>query len=225
MSRFTLPLFLLVLVAIGGAAAWYLVDTRNDALGVPSEQATTTPELTDSQAIYTNGTYGFAIFYPESAVVEYEFTEEYRAGTLWRVNALPDVPGTSLVAIIPYTVRNESAYPRHFSAFVRVGASQDPRELERCEKADTTLGETALPDRTIAGRTWKVFSFGDAGMMQYLKGISYRTVHEGRCIALEQIQTGSSYRETVSEGDIPQETLDAAYEALDKIVQTFSFAR
>ncbi|HEY0948099.1 MAG TPA: hypothetical protein VGE53_01220 [Candidatus Paceibacterota bacterium] len=224
MNRILVLLFALAILGIGGAAAWYLVNSRNDAFGPTPEVVL--PEPNENLAIYTNGPYGFTLFYPEAADVSYEFDPTYHLGSAWRANALPDVPGDPLVSIVPYAVSSENSYPRYFNAMVRVGASADPQEVERCEKVGVNEGETALSDRTINGRVWKAFSFESAGMMQYARGISYRTIHEDVCIALEQVRTGSSYREDApSERDIAEATLDAEFENLDAIVASFVFVR
>lgn len=225
MQRITILLFVLTIIGIGGGAAWYLTKTSGKSLVHPPAQETPVP-LTDSQGIYTNGPYGFAIFYPEAARIEYAFSPDYHLGTQWRAQALPESTGAAILAIIPYSIRNEASFPRYLNAMVRIGASEDPDEIERCERPSEDQGEEALPDVSIGGHVWKAFSFSDAGMMQYVSGISYRTLHEDRCIAMEQVRTGSSYREDVpSAADIPQETLDAEYAKLDAIVQSFSFAR
>lgn len=226
MNRLTILIFVLAIVAIGGGVVWYLVDSRNDAFGTSSGTATTTPEMHEGLAIYTNGPYGFSLFYPEMATVDYGFEATYHLGTSWRANALPEGTGTPIVEIVPYAVSSEDSYPRYFNAMVRIGASSDPKELARCEEAAEDQGETALPDATIGGRTWKAFSFQDAGMMQYASGVSYRIVSEGKCIAMEKVRTGSSYRDDMrTERDIPDATLDAEYAALDAIVESFTFAR
>ncbi len=226
MNRLTLVTFFLLIIAIAGGAAWYLIDTSKDARDMQALQtASTTPEVNENLSIYTSGTYGFTVFYPEASTLEYGFATDYHLGAAWRANALPEVAGTPIVAIIPYSVSNEDTYPRRFSALVRVGASSDPLELSRCLTAGKTDGETRLPDVTINGQTWAAFSFMDAGMMQYVRGVSYRTVHEGSCIALEQIATGASYREEPSSEDIPDEVLDAKYANLASIVESFVFVR
>lgn len=225
MNRLIFILFLISIIAIGGGAAWYLIDTRNQAFG-PPVTATSTPQIEEGLAIYSNGPYGFTIFYPQSAEVSYTFESSYHLGTAWRANALPEAEGAPIVSIIPYQVGSEDSYPRYFNAMVRIGASVDPAEVARCEAASGTHGETQLPDAVIGTTTWKAFAFESAGMMQYINGVSYRTIHEGRCIAVEKIRTGSSYREEVpSEKDISDEILSKEYEALSSIVESFSFAR
>lgn len=225
MNRLILILFVLLILGIGGGTWWYLVDSRNDAFGPTDATGAPMPEVREGLAIYTNGSYGFSIFYPESAEVSYSFDPGYHLGSLWRANALPDAQGTPLVSIVPYHVESETAYPRYFNAMVRIGASADPAELARCEAPAADQGEVDLGNVTIGGRSWSSFSLQDAGMMQYASGVSYRTVSEGKCIAMEKVRTGSSYREETTAQDIPQETLDAEYAALASIVESFSFAR
>jgi hypothetical protein len=225
MNRLSFILFAVLIIAIGGGAVWYLVDTRNDAFGTREDTlATTTPEISEGLAIYTNGPHGFSIFYPESSEVAYAFEPSYHVGSAWRMNALPESEGAPVVAIIPYAVRSEDSYPRYFTAMVRIGASSDPKEVARCESIGQ--GEAALPDASINGRTWKAFSFAQAGMMQYARGVSYRTLFEGKCIAMEKIQAGSSYREDApTERDVPDTVLLSEYEKLSAIVESFTFAR
>lgn len=225
MNRLSFVLFLIGIIAIGGGTAWYLVNTRNEAFGPPTV-ATSTPQIEEGLAIYSNGPYGFTIFYPQDAEVSYTFDASYHLGTAWRANALSDSAGTPIVSITPYRTESEDTYPRYFNALVRIGASIDPAEITRCEVAALDQGETVLPDAVIGGKTWKAFAFEGAGMMQYVRGVSYRTIHEGRCIALEQVRTGSSYREDApSEKDVSDEVLSKEYEALTSIVESFSFAR
>lgn len=223
MNRLMLVAFVLALVAIGGGASWYLLDTSKE---VRSVSVTPPPDLTPGLSIYTNGTYGFSLFYPDDALISYEFDPSYHLGSLWRAHALPTGEGVPVVAIVPYQVANDTAYPRYFNAMVRIGASADTDEVARCEEAAEEQGETRLPDVTIQGHTWSAFSFQSAGMMQYAEGISYRTVFEDSCIAMEKVRTGSSYREDrASPNDISDETLATEYAALDAIVSSFSFAR
>jgi hypothetical protein len=226
MNRLTFLFFVLAIVAIGGGVTWYLVDSRNDAFGTQAEVATTTPEMHEGLAIYTNGPYGFSLFYPEMAAVGYGFNATYHLGSSWRANALPEGTGTPVVEIVPYAVTSEDSYPRYFNAMVRIGASADPKELARCEKVGTDEGETPLPDAMIGGRAWKAFSFQSAGMMQYASGVSYRILSEGKCIVMEKVRTGSSYKEDApSDRDVPDATLEAEYAALSSIVESFTFAR
>ena len=182
-----------------------------------------TPSLA-GLSIYTNGQYGFSIFYPEQDKTESVFDTQYFLPATWRVNAFSQATGSPIIAIIGYQTKSDDSYPRYFETEVRVGASADPRELAACDSPSGD--ETALPDKVINGTTWKAFTVQDAGMMQYLNGISYRTIHDNTCFALEQVETGSSYLDDKpSSADISQSTLDQHYKDLSSIIASFSFAR
>lgn len=228
MQRTALTLIILViaLAAIAGGATWYLVHSRQAALAPTTPTATTTSESLSGEEIYTNGTYGFSVRYPQTAIVEDAFSTTYHLPASWRANADPEAEGTPIVAIVAYETKSDHSYPRYYDAMVRIGVSSDPAELAQCLKADTDQGETALPDVTLGGTVFKAFSFQDAAMMQYLKGVSYRAVHEGSCVAIEKLATGSNYRDDPdSADDIPDAELAKQYDGLAHIVESFAFSR
>ena len=175
-------------------------------------------------SIYTNGQYGFSLIYPGEDKTETIFDSQYHLPATWRINAVPNATGTPLIAIIGYSTKSNTSYPRYFETEVRVGVSADPKEVAACEKVSD--GETVRPDMVINKVTWKTFALQDAGMSQYMSGVSYRTIHDKSCYALEQIQTGSSYRdEKPNAADIPDTVLSEKFNALNTIVQSFSFAK
>lgn len=210
---------LLILIVI--AIAWWFVSHATHAPSMPAAStASSTPDLS-GLAIYTNGEYGFSLVYPESAIIENSFKSYYHLPSTWRVNA--EATGTPIVAVASYRIMNDHSYPRYFDTEVRVGVSSDPRELKQCLIASN--GESAAPDTKIGNTTFKTVAFQQAGMMQYAKGVSYRTIYKGKCYAIEKIAAGSSYRDDpASSADIPDTMLDTNYANLDTIVQSFSFA-
>lgn len=177
------------------------------------------PLLSEGESIYANGEYGFLLQYPGSAVVEETFIEDGYTPVLWRAGALTDTKGTPVVSIRTHRTASETSYPRYYTTLVRVGVSEDAKEVERCLKAAN--GEIALPDVIIGGVSFKAFSFGDAGMMRYLKSESYRVVQDGKCVALEKIAAGSSYKEETSPKDLSEEFLAEQFAALDTIIGSF----
>lgn len=212
-----------ILLISGIALAWLIAQTPPPGAPVTEPVATTTPDLV-GQSIYTNGEHGFAIVYPGSATVENNFVAGGNLTDSWRVHAIGT--GTPVVALTTYSHESGHSYPRSFRALVRIGASTDPKEVAGCERLTPDRGETALPDSTFGDATWKAFSFGDAGMQKYVRGISYRTERDGTCYAIEQIAAGSSYREDpVGPDTIADEVLEAEFAKLDEIVKSFSFAR
>lgn len=221
MTKFGWMVVLVVLLVVGGIAAFFLLGPAPAPAPAPVE---TGNENLEGQSIYASGEYGFTVRYPDSAKVSENFSNILPPN--WRPNALEEATGTPLLQIVTYSTESDHSYPRSFHAFVRIGASSDPEALKACSQLRTDAGETALPDRVINGTTWKAFSYYDAAMMQYSKSVYYTTTHDGTCYALAQWARGSSYQDDPdSPDDVPQEKLDAEYAALDTIIGTFEFSR
>lgn len=218
----TIITLLVLLIVIGAGVSVYLIMSKRSV--APPQQQNPSGTL-EGQAIFTDGEHGFSIQYPDTYKTDYTFTTFYHLPAYWRSDADPDATGTPVIAIIGYRTQSDNSYPRYYTAEVRIGVSRDPKELARCENAATDHGETAQPDVTIGGATFKVFAFQSAAAMQYLRGVSYRTIHNGTCYAIERLATGSNYRDDPpSEQDISDETLMRSYDALDSVVQTFRFS-
>lgn len=218
--RQALPYAVLAIgIIIMGLIAWWFGSRVTDTSRTPGDSEEI-PNLHEGLSIYTNGVYGFLVSYPEGALVE----EGYDGN--WSTNASTDGSGVPVLSIATYETRSDAHYPRSFVARVRVGVSENAEEVRSCTEPRTNQGETQESDVVLSGHTFKAFSFHDAAMMQYEKGVSYRTVFEGRCYAIEKIVHGSSYREDApSAEDIPDSVLEAEYQKLDDIVTSFQFAR
>lgn len=212
-----------VLIVLG--FVWYGLTMKGQV--VPEEPNTVAPivPVSEGSAIYANGEFGFLILYPENALVEEKSVTSYHLPASWRDGALGETSGTAIVSFITYTTTSESSYPRYYTTAVRIGVSQDAKEIARCESRDVSGGETALPDKTLGDKVFKVFSFQNAGMMQYAKGESYRRVEGGTCYAIERVAMGSSYKEDApSTADIPETELARQFDLLLPIVESFRFA-
>ena len=121
--------------------------------------------------IHANGEYGFSIQYPATARVQDALPPDAERSdeNEWRANAA--APGTLVVRFI--TSGGE----------VRVGVSDDARALETCEKAGPY--EEAGEPATFGNATWQAFSFDELGTEDERRVTSYRTLHDGRCFAVE----------------------------------------
>ena len=223
MTRFGWLVFASVLLLVVVITVFFFLVPKESITPLVAEPVN---ENLEGQSIYASGEYGFTVRYPSKAKIEEMFSASYTLSpSAWRANAPATATGTQLLAVIPYETKSDHSFPRSYAAMVRVSVSTDKDEVKNCEKATPDTGETALPDRTLNGTVWKGFSFEDAAMQKYVKGVSYRVVYEGKCFALEQIAQGSSYKDDPeSADDVPQETLDGAYDALNAIVETFAFS-
>ena len=217
--------FGILVLVIAAIVAFFFLLPKGAA---PGPVATTTPETgnLEGTSLYANGTYGFTMKYPGSAKESDTFSTSYILSTQWRAEAPANSTGTPIVEIVGYHTQSDHSFPREFTAMVRVGVATSSAEVASCTKVTPDTGETALPDALINGTTWKAFSFGDAATMHYVKGTSYRAVHDGKCFVMEKLATGSSYMDDPdSPDDVPQAALDKAYEDLSLIVESFAFTK
>ena len=82
-----------------------------------------------------------------------------------------------------------------------------------------------MRDVTINGVAFKRFSSSNAGMQKYIQSESYRTIHSKACYVIEQIRSGSSYRdEKMTVGKTDSELM-SYYTLGEKIVRTFKFTK
>lgn len=121
-------------------------------------------------SIYTNGTYGFSLFYPVSGVAEDSFTEE--TAFLWRAGAT--ATGTPIVRIT--TLGGE----------VRIGASAERRAIDSCLAAGQAEEDKGTVK--ISEREWRAFSFETLGTDDERRVTSYRTLYEGSCFVMEAFE-------------------------------------
>lgn len=220
MTKFGWAIVLAAVLIIGGATAFFFM---RPAAPLPPPAATGNENL-EGKSLYANGEYGFTLQYPSTAKENDVFSTSYILAQEWRAEAPVNSTGTPVAEIVGYHTESDHSFPRSFTAMVRVGVATSSADVASCEKATTDTGETTLPDVVINGTAWKAFGFQDAATMHYVKGISYRAVHDGKCYAMEKLATGSSYMDDPdSLDDIPQDKLDAAYAALDVIVSSFAF--
>jgi hypothetical protein len=179
------------------------------------------PALTES---YANSTYGFTISYPKALDARPFGNFHALNQNDWRYGATLAKRGTPVVEIPVITIDNQAAgkkaYPLFYTATVRVGVSTD---VAQCYAKDDGYTDQTVTTVTFGGITWKKFIFGTAATMQYVNGASYRTVHNNKCYVVEQIQNGSSYRDTTLVGGSTDAQLKAYYDQTTAIAMSFRF--
>lgn len=175
---------------------------------------------------YTNTEYGFSFSYPQGLTPTATFKSFYHLSDKWKSDDFSDTnTGVNVVVVPVFEVDNkdENKYPRYFSAEFRVGVSSDETQIKNC--LISSYDDQTTTEVTIGGTVFKKFMIEDAGMMQYLEGESYRTVHNGLCFALEKVKAGSSYRDEETKEIISDETLAAYYKSIDMILNSFVFTQ
>lgn len=183
-----------------------------------------------STRTYTNARYGFSIDYPSDVTATTTFSTYYHLQNTWRAEAAPGSVGTNVIAIPVFQVNHGGVatgqpYPLYFDAEVRVGVSSSTKAVANCLKPDPGYSDQTISNVLLGGVAFKKFDFGDAGMMQYVKGESYRAVHGGLCYAVEQTETGSDYRDPTMTPGLSDQQLTAYYNAAGDIAQTFRLTK
>jgi len=179
---------------------------------------------------YNNDQFGFSLSYAKELTPETAFKQFYALSNNWRAYPAPDSKGTPVVAIPVFRIDHGGVatgqpYPLYFSAEVRVGVSSDPKDVTDCLKNDAGFTDQKVTDTVINGIPFKQFEIGDAAMMQYVKGVSYRAVYNSACYAIEQLKAGSIYTDPSMTPGYSETELDAFYQKGDAIVQTFKFTK
>lgn len=150
------------------------------------------------------------------------FTSFYILPSTRTAEADPASTGKIIVSIISARLENEASYPRYFDTEVRVSISTGTTEVANCTK-DTQ--DNAPTSEIINGISFITYPIQDAAMMQYIEGKSYRTIHNGTCFVIEQLKTGSNYKDDKSSNDIADSVLESYYNDLNAVVASFRFTK
>jgi hypothetical protein len=216
MKKINKKLIRVSLVLILGAAVIYLslqiLEGRKTAESPPSQLIT-----------HVNETYGFSVAYPKKINPEITFRKYSSLGDTWMAGASEESKGKALLCIPIFRVTNENSYPRNWNTEIRIGVTTDPIELQTF-LSKSTYTDVPPKEEIINGITFYVFPIQDAGMMKFLSGSSYRTIHNGVGYAIERIKTGSIYRDSNnSSKDIPDSVLESYFNQTLSIVNSFQF--
>ncbi|MEI6810894.1 MAG: MliC family protein [Candidatus Nomurabacteria bacterium] len=217
----------------GTSTTYTNCDTQNNL-----EQEATTTKITkitkpvvkprtDGLFGYANSEYNFTLRFPSNVNPQNYFTTFYNLASNWRLNAGQANQGKAIVSFPVYRidqggVAKGKAYPLFFVSELRVGVSPNVKE---CYATDIGYTNQKVTDVKINGVTFKKFSFQDAAMMKYIQGESYRTIHNNMCYVLEQIKSGSNYKDETMKPGLTEAELNKYYNTAGNIVGTFRFTK
>jgi hypothetical protein len=211
-----------------------LSDNTPGSTTTPSQKPIGSKPLTSSGGTvagyysYTNSPYSFSIQYPSYIQPLFNFATFHEIGNNWRLNAGPANQGKPIVSFSIHNIdqgiysTGKQTYPLYFTAEVRVGVSTNVKD---CYAVDAGYPNQKITNVTINGATFKKFSSSDAGMMKYTQAESYRTIHNNSCYVLEQIKSGTSYRDEKMSLAYTDVQLENYYKIGDKIIKTFKFTK
>lgn len=212
---------------IEGTPSASTTENTSNEVKKPSTSTKSTIVIPPNYQTYSNATQKFAISYPKGVIPENSFKSYYFLQTEWRALASSEKRGTPVVAFPIFRVDNQNkqpkdrAYPLYYAAEVRVGVSKD---TANCYAKDAGYTDQKVSDVVINGILFKKFAFGEAGMSQYVEGNSYRTIKNGTCYVIEQIKTGSTYRDDQMQPGVTDTALNTYYDVAGAVVKTFRFS-
>ncbi|MDR3572205.1 MAG: hypothetical protein P4L81_08565 [Candidatus Pacebacteria bacterium] len=163
---------------VGAANRQLLSSAANTSIEtLPAYYATPSEWQTDANN--TNG--GFSIAYP----IDFDTQDNYSAtpSTDWRVNA----GNVSGVRYFTLTVPRAFEPQTNFGdATLTVGASSNNNAMAQCMTADATAGPAVATSSVVIDTVpFTVFYSSDAGAGNIYETVSYRTIHAGKCYAVE----------------------------------------
>lgn len=130
-------------------------------------------------AIYTDGAYGYAMAVPVGMTLRHAFSRGHMDDGAWKSFAPADSHGISRLALVLDGSNGITA------AELRVGVGKDDDALTHC--LDVPEGVAVPPSDKVVldGVSFVHFRAADAAMSHYVNVDSYRTVHAGRCYAID----------------------------------------
>ena len=161
----------------------------------------------------------FSISYP----IDFQTDDNYSMAPSSDWSA--DTFGTTGIKAFTLTVPRAFEPQTNFSdATLIVGASTDAAAVREC-LSPSTEGPSDTATTTINGIPFSVFHFSDAGAGNYYETTSYRTLHAGKCYAVEYtVHSGQigNYPESYHLQPFDKSKIDSL---MQNIVNTFIFIK
>lgn len=195
----------------GGAAT-----TASVAGPTPSATVSAGGSQTAGQQSFRSAEWGFRIDYPSVWTVHHDFSHGYLDNGGWKTYAAPGSKGTPVLALLlPESNRITAAE-------LRIGVSDATDEVRQCTTPSDAVRPGSLGEAHIGDATFTTFEAADAAMSHYLSAHSYRTVHAGRCYAIDLLVTGTN-PEVYDPPATPPFSGDQAFAQLQQVLESFRF--
>ena len=183
------PLYAAVAVAVL-AGCQRAPDARDidTAAQTAAEIADPAPPATGREAPqfqFADDEIGVALAPTPGFTLQRDFTRDYLSVDAWKGFAAPDMRGEPLVALVL------DGSDKITAAELRIGTSTDSHALVTC--LDPPEGATTeRPDEVrIDGQAFRHFRASDAAMSHYQSVDAYRSVRNGRCLAIDLLVAGT----------------------------------
>jgi hypothetical protein len=167
---------------------------------------------------FTSAAYSFYIDYPSTLAASESFGNSYLANGTWKTYAGPDSSGTPVLdLVLPKSDKITAGE-------LRIGVSEVANEVAQCTTPPDAVRAGSIGHARIDGTDFTTFAAADAAMSHYLSVRSYRSVHDGRCYAIDLLVTGTN-PQVYDPPATPPFTQAQAFARLQQALQGFRFTR
>lgn len=177
---------------------------------------------------YNNTEYNFSIKYPSYVKMNNTFTTFHEIGNNWRLYASSANQGKPIISLPIYSIDQGSystgrqSYPLYFTSEVRVGVSPN---ISSCYAPDSQFPDQKITNVNINGILFKKFSSLETIKEKYTQSESYRIVRNNNCFVIEQIKSGTTFKDDTMKPGVSETTLNNYYNTGETIVKTFKFTK
>ena len=171
---------------------------------------------------YVNKAYKFEIKCPRGLAIQDNFGE--MGWPFYSITGGPgDITGKQLLDIPLYDAREGKDGSRWYTAGITIGVTKNDRDATDCfEGGKDKRFKPRSATETINGITFAKFQIeGHPGESAYFSGISYRTVHNGKCFVIDKVKSGTN----TAPPSLSEQEIQTMYDDLEVIIHTFRFTR
>jgi hypothetical protein len=165
---------------------------------------------------FVDATWGFRIVTPPGWTLRHDFQSSYLANGAWKTFAAPDSRGEPVLSLVMPGSDHVT------DAEIRIGASRDPAEVQRCSEPPSAAVAGSLATQRVDGVAFTTFEARDAAMSHHLDVHAWRVVHGGACYAIDLLVFGVNPQ--VYDPPAAPPFSDAhAFEAMRSVLGSFAF--
>lgn len=216
-------LALILFVALPFIGFWYGIQYGKALQAVHDTPAVTQPSYYENVAAWQTderSDAGFSLAYP----LDFDPSDNYALApsTDWRFNVDESQPGVlTFTLMVPRAFDPQTNFA---DAKLTVGYSANNAAVAQCLAPGSNGGfSNATSSATVNGISFTVFHGTDAGAGNYYETTSYRTLHAGKCWAVEYTIHSSQIANYPASYDLQPFDRAVVTGVLDRIVQTFHF--
>ncbi len=209
----------IIALILAGVFAYFVGAPSVIAPTVPAihTQSTTTPVTSNDTTTYTDPNHVFSFSYPSIFTLSggtMGYTQE------WMNNAT-----TTGLALVKVVVPQSFELNTNFSdARFTVGTSSHPDAVRSCLAAPASGSPIQKTQVSIHGVVYTKYTTMDAAAGNRYETTSYRTVHAGQCYAIEYTIHYGNIQNYPTDSGITEFNKTKVQNALETIVQSFSFS-